>query len=46
MVSALGQHQGGESENGSIYRDGKIFTGYYKSWRELSKEDKDKVDAE
>ena len=46
MVSALGQHQGDESENGSIYRDGKIFTGYYKNWRELSKEDKDKVDAE
>ena len=35
---------GGGSE--SIYRDGKIHTGYYKAWNKLSKEDKDKVMAE
>ena len=33
------------NNNGDIHRDGKIFTGYYKSWREFSKEDREKVDA-
>ena len=36
----------GTNSNGSIHRDGKIFTGYYKNWREFSKEDKEKVNAE
>ena len=27
----------GTNNNGGIHRDGKIFTGYYKNWRELSK---------
>ena len=33
------------NSNGSIHRDGNIFTGYYKNLRELSKEDREKVDA-
>ena len=36
----------GTNINGSIHRDGNIFTGYYKNWRELSKEDIEKVDAD
>ena len=36
----------GTNINVGIHRDGKIFTGYYKNWRELSKEDREKVDAE
>ena len=36
----------GTKNNGSIHRDSKIFTGYYENWRELSKEDRGKVDAE
>ena len=35
----------GTNINGGIHRDRKIFTGYYKNWRELSKEDREKVDA-
>ena len=35
----------GTNDDGVIHRDGKIFTGYYKNWRELSKEDKDNVDT-
>ena len=34
------------NSNGSIHRDGEIFAGYYKNWRELSKEDREEVDAE
>ena len=34
------------NDNGDIHHDGKIFTGYYKNWREFSKEDKYKVNAE
>ena len=36
----------GTNSNGNINCDGKIFTGYYKNWRELSKEDREKVDSE
>ena len=36
----------GTNNNGGIHREGKIFTGYYNNWREFSKEDKEKVDAE
>ena len=36
----------GTNDNYGIHRDGKIFTGYYNNWRELSKEEKDKFDAE
>ena len=32
----------GTNNNGGIHCDGKIFTGYYKNWRELSKEDREK----
>ena len=35
-----------KNSNGSIHRDVKIFTGYYKNWREFSKEDRKKVEAE
>ena len=35
---------GGGTE--SIYKDGKIHTGYYKAWNKLSREDRDKVIAE
>ena len=35
----------GTNNNGGIHCDGKIFTGYYKNWRELSKEDRKKVNA-
>jgi len=41
-VSAL--NSGGGA--GSIYRDGKIFTGYHQNFKQLSKEDQDKVYAE
>ena len=30
----------GTNNNGGILHDGKIFTGYYKNWCELSKEEK------
>ena len=40
VVSGVGTYN-----NGSINRDSNIFTGYYKYWRELSKRDKEKVDA-
>ena len=33
-------------ETSGIYRDGKIFTGYYKDWNKLPKADRDKVEAE
>ena len=36
----------GTNNNCRIHRDGKIFTGYYKNWREFSKEDREKVNAE
>ena len=36
----------GTNNNRGIHRDNKIFIGYYKNWRELSKEDNDKVDAD
>ena len=36
----------GTNSNGSIHRDGNIFTGYYKNLRELSKEDREKFNAE
>ena len=36
----------GTNNNGGIHRGDKIFTGYYKNWRELCKEDREKVDAE
>ena len=36
----------GTDNNGGIQCDGKIFTGYDKNWREIFKEDKEKVDAE
>ena len=36
----------GTNSNDGIHRDGKICTGCYKNWRELSKEDIEKVDAE
>ena len=36
----------GTISNGSIHRDRKIFTGYYKNWHEFSKEDREKVNAE
>ena len=35
----------GTNNNSSIHRDGKIITGYYKNWRKLSKEYREKVDA-
>ena len=35
----------GTNNNGGIHSDGKIFTGYYKNWREFYKEDREKVDA-
>ena len=41
-VSAL--NSGGGA--GSIYRVGKIFTGYHQNFKDLSKEDQDKVYAE
>ena len=37
---------GGSGSAGGIYRDGKIFTGYYQNWKDLSKEERDKVMAE
>ena len=36
----------GTKSDGSIHHDGKTFTGYYKNWRELSKEDIEKFNAE
>lgn len=41
-VSVITQGEG----SGGIYRDGKIFTGFHKDWNKLSKEDRDKVEAE
>ena len=37
---------GGYGSAGEIYCDGKIFTGYYQNWKDLSKEERDKVMAE
>ena len=34
------------NNNGSIHRDSKMFTGYYKNWRKLSKEDRETFAAE
>ena len=45
-ISGLSQPDTGTSNNDSIYLQGKIFTGYYKFFNKLSKEDQGKVLAE
>ena len=42
-ISGLSQLDTGASKDDSIYRQGKIFTGYYKFFNKLSKEDWGKV---
>ena len=42
-ISGLSQPDTGTSNYESIYRQGKIFTGYYKFFNKISKEDQGKV---
>ena len=42
-ISGLSQPDTGASNDNSIYRQVKIFTGYYKFFNKLSKEDRGKV---
>ena len=45
-ISGLSQPDTGTSNDDSIYRQGKIFTGYYKLFNKLSKEDRGKFLSE
>ena len=45
-ISGLSLPGTGVTSDKSIYRQGKIYTGYYKNFQNLSKEDREKVIAE
>ncbi len=45
-ISALNSNGSGGARNGIYAKDGSIFTGYYKNWGSLPKDDRQKVIAE
>ena len=45
-VSGVGTNGSGGTQNGIYSKDGSIFTGYYKNWGSMSKEDRQQVVAE